>query len=206
MKPAAGRATAGADMERTMPLPHMTIGCKAIGTRAAIAALALFTLASCAGQEDLASYPCPLVLPVRDASYMTRFEGGSQDLSDTMFEAKIDAVMPANNCIYRNDAGKRSIVYDIRLQFLAQRGPKEREGAAKFDYFVAVTGVGGRPLARSVFPTEIPFKNNATQAIVVEEVQPTIPLGEGENGDWYRIYVGFMLSEQEMAYNRRNPR
>jgi hypothetical protein len=41
---------------------------------------------------------------------------------------------------------------------------------------------------------------------VVEEVQPTIPLKEGENGDWYRIYVGFMLSEQELAYNRKNPR
>ena len=184
-----------------MPLPH-----KSIGIRAALAALSLTVLASCGSTEDLASYPCPLVLPVRDASYMTKFEGGSQDLSDTMFEAKVDAILPANNCVYRNDEGKRSIVYDIRVQFLAQRGPKENTGAARFEYFVAVTGAGGRPLARSVFPTEIPFQNNATQAIVVEEVQPTIPLGEGENGDWYRIYVGFILSEQELAYNRRNPR
>jgi len=188
-----------------MPLPNMTIGTRAArGTLLAV--LSLFALASCAGQEDLASYPCPQVLPVRDASYMTKFEGQSQDLSDTLFEAKIDAVLPAANCIYRNEEGKRSIVYDIRVQFLAQRGPKEREGAAKFDYFIAVTGAGGRPLAREVFPTEIPFKDNATQGIVVEEVQPTIPLGEGQNGDWYRIYVGFMLSEQELAYNRKNPR
>lgn len=188
-----------------MLLPHMTIIQRAARNVSA-AALSLLALASCAAQEDLASYPCPAVLPVRDASYMTKFEGQSQDLSDTLFEAKIDAVLPAANCIYRNDEGKRSIVYDIRVQFLAQRGPKEREGAAKFEYFVAVTGSGGTPLARSVFPTEIPFENNATQAIVVEEVQPTIPLKEGENGDWYRIYVGFMLTEQELAYNRKNPR
>ena len=57
-----------------------------------------------------------------------------------------------------------------------------------------------------MFDTEIVFENNATQAIIVEEIQPRIPLKQGENGDYYRIYVGFMLSEQELAYNRRNPR
>ena len=35
-------------------------------------------------QEDIASYPCPLVAPVRELSYMTKFEGESQDLSDTL--------------------------------------------------------------------------------------------------------------------------
>lgn len=188
-----------------MHFSGLTIGLRG-ARRAMVCALALLAVASCSSTEDLSTYPCPAVLPVRDASYMTKFEGQSQDLSDTLFEAKIDAVLPATNCIYRMAEGKRSIVYDIRVQFLAQRGPKEREGAAKFDYFVAVTGPGGKRLAREVFPTEIAFENNATQAIVVEEVQPTIPLAEGENGDWYRIYVGFMLSEQEMAYNRKNPR
>jgi hypothetical protein len=192
-------------MESRMPLPDMNIAQRA-ARNVSFAALSMLALASCAAQEDLASYPCPAVLPVRDAAYMTKFEGQSQDLSDTQFEAKLDAILPAVNCVYRNDDGKRSIVYDIRVQFLAQRGPKEREGAAKFQYFVAVTGSGGAPLARSVFDTEIPFENNATQGIVVEEVQPTIPLKEGENGDWYRIYVGFMLTEQELAYNRKNPR
>ena len=61
-------------------------------------------------------------------------------------------------------------------------------------------------MARQVFDTEIPFENNATQAITVEELQPRIPLKEGEDGDHYRIYVGFMLNEKELAYNRRNPR
>lgn len=187
-----------------MHLFGLTTGTRAC--RATLGLLALLTAASCASSENLASYPCPAVLPVRDASYMTKFVGDSQDLSDTQFEAKIDAVLPAANCIYRQSDSGSSIVYDIRVQFLAQRGPKEREGAAKFDYFVAVTGAGGKRLAREVFPAEIPFENNATQAIIVEEIQPTIPLKQGENGDWYRIYVGFMLSERELAYNRKNPR
>jgi hypothetical protein len=57
-----------------------------------------------------------------------------------------------------------------------------------------------------VFDSAIEFKDNATQAITIEEIQPRIPLKQGENGDYYRIYIGFMLSEKELAYNRKNPR
>ena len=108
--------------------------------------------------------------------------------------------------IYENDDGKQAIVYDIQVKFLAQRGPKEHEGLVKFNYFVGIGGPGGQILKREVFDSEIVFKNNATQAITIEEIQPRIPLKQGENGDFYRIYVGFMLDERELAYNRKNPR
>src|SRR5262245_6380789 len=141
-------------MERKMHFPGLTIGTRATRRAAILLGLggALLAAAGCNSTVDMASYPCPAVLPVHDASYMTKFEGGSQDLSDTLFEAKIDSVLPAANCIYQLRDDGNTIVYDIRLQFLAQRGPKEREGAAKFDYFVAVTGPGGKRLAREVFP------------------------------------------------------
>jgi hypothetical protein len=170
--------------------------------------LALLAAASCSSNnEQAAAYPCPVVAPVRELAYLTKFQGDSQDLSDTLYEAKIDQVLPAANCVYQqDDQGKRAIVNDIRVKFLAQRGPKDREAVAKFNYFVAVTGPGGQPLAREVFDTAIPFEDNATQGIVVEELQPRIPLKQGENGDYYRIYVGFLLNEKELAYNRRNPR
>ena len=169
-------------------------------------AMALLATASCANTEDAASYPCPFVGAVRELSYMTKFQGESQDLSDTLYEAKIDQVLPAVNCVYENDDGKQAIVYDIQVKFLAQRGPKEREGVARFNYFVGIGGPGGQIITRQVFDTEIAFEDNATQAIVIEEIQPRIPLKQGENGDYYRIYLGFMLNEREFAYNRKNPR
>jgi hypothetical protein len=190
-----------------MPHPFTSAGRarRALGTLAG-AALSLLA-ASCADTENIAAYPCPVVGPVRELSYVTKFQGESQDLSDTLFEAKIDEVRPATNCVYQEaDDGKRAIVYDIQVKFLAQRGPKDREAAAKFNYFMAITGPGGQPLTRQVFDTEIPFENNATQGIVIEELQPRIPLKQGENGDYYRIYVGFVLNEKELAYNRKNPR
>ena len=169
-------------------------------------AMALLATASCATNEDIASYPCPFVGAVRELSYTTKFEGESQDLSDTLYEAKVDQVLPAVNCIYENNDGKQAIVYDIQVKFLAQRGPKEHEGIVKFNYFVGIGGPGGQILKREVFDSQIVFENNATQAITIEEIQPRIPLKQGENGDYYRIYIGFMLSEKELAYNRKNPR
>jgi hypothetical protein len=172
----------------------------------AAGAVALLVTASCANTEDVAAYPCPFVGAVRELSYTTKFQGESQDLSDTLYEAKIDEVRPAVNCVYEDDDGKQAIVYDIQVKFLAQRGPKEHEGLVKFNYFVGIGGPGGQILKREVFDSEIVFKNNATQAITIEEIQPRIPLKQGENGDFYRIYVGFMLDERELAYNRKNPR
>ncbi|HEX6121404.1 MAG TPA: hypothetical protein VFZ03_18300 [Dongiaceae bacterium] len=178
---------------------------RAIGILAG--ALALLVTASCASSKDIAAYPCPVVTPVRTFSYLTKFAGDSQDLSDTLFEARIDQVLPAANCVYQeDDAGKRAIVYDIRIKFLAQRGPKDRESVAKFNYFMAITGPSGQRVAGELFDAEVPFESNATQGITIEELQARIPLKEGENGDYYRIRVGFALSEKEQAYNEKNPR
>jgi hypothetical protein len=193
--------------DQMMRHPLTSTGGARRAIRTLTAAAALLLAASCASTENIASYPCPVVLPVRDFSYLTKFAGNSQDLSDTLFEAKLDEVLPAQNCVYQEgDDGKRAIVYDIRVQFLAQRGPKDREGVARFNYFMAITGPGGKRVAGQVFDAEIPFEDNATQAITVEELQARIPLREGENGDYYRILLGFALNEQEEAYNRKNPR
>jgi len=169
-------------------------------------ALALLATASCGSTEDIAAYPCPFVSSAREFSYLTKFAGDSQDLSDTLFEARVDQVLPAKNCIYEDDEGKRAIVYDIRVKFLAQRGPKDRENAAKFKYFMAITGPGGQRVAGELFDTEVAFEDNATSGIKIEELQTRIPLKEGENGDYYRIFVGFALSAREQAYNQKNPR
>jgi len=71
---------------------------RAFGILAGAAALLL--TASCASEENIASYPCPVVSPVRELAYMTKFQGDSQDLSDTLFEARVDQVLPAVNCVY----------------------------------------------------------------------------------------------------------
>lgn len=134
---------------------------------------------------------------------MTRFAGESEDFTDASFEGKVDAIH--SQCFYADNDVKKSIRTDLKIQFLASRGPKNTDGTAKFQYFVAVTGSGGQLLNREVFDVEIPLTIDKPKNIVQDEVEPTIPLPQGQNGDYFRIYVGLILTEKELAFNRRNP-
>ena len=165
-----------------------------------IAPVLLIALGSCSMGDSGPPPPCPQVLTVGEAGRLTKFAGDSEDLSESVFEAKVDAIQ--SQCFYVENR----IRTEMRVQFLAQRGPMDREGRAPFNYFVAITGPGGERVAREVFDTQIEFSGDKVQSFVVEELEPTIFLKPGENGDYYRIYVGFMLSAKELAYNQRNPR
>ena len=56
------------------------------GVVAAVGALALaLGLGSCGGAAPTHSMPCPMVKVIPDASYLTKFAGDSEDLTDTMF-------------------------------------------------------------------------------------------------------------------------
>lgn len=169
----------------------------------AAAACLLVSLGGCTATPPPQSMPCPAVMMVKDASYMTRFTGGSEDLTDTSFESKVDAIH--SQCFYSEYEGRKSIRTDMKIQFLASRGTKNLDGLAKFQYFVAVTGSGGQMLNREVFDVEIALTTDKPQNVTQDEVEPTIPLPQGQNGDYFRIYVGLILTEQELAFNRRNP-
>jgi len=178
----------------------------AVGRQKAFMLLVLagaFMLAACQSQ-GMRPLPCPDVLQVKDAAHLTRFEGQSEDLTDTLFEAKIDAT--ASKCYYSQDQGKTAVRTELRIQFSAIRGPKDKTHKAPFQYFVAVTGPGQRPIAREVFDAEIEFPGNKVQNITIDEIEPKIPLQQGEDGTYYRIFTGFILTEKELAFNRKNPR
>lgn len=76
---------------------------------------------------------------------------------------------------------------------------------AKFNYWVRVTGPGGSQLSSQTLDVEIPFTASRVQGTVQDAVNILTPLKKGENGDFYRIYIGLAVSERELAYNRRNP-
>ncbi len=157
-------------------------------------------VSACSSTEDGPPPPCPQVLPIGQAAKMIKFVGDSEDLSNAQFEAKIDGLQ--SQCFY----AENRIRTEMRVQFSATRGPKDSEAKADFSYFIAITGPNGTRVAREVFPTEIEFSGDQVQSKIVEELEPTVYLKPGENGDYYRIYVGFMLTEKELAYNQRNPR
>jgi len=168
------------------------------GRSAVVAAfLASSLLAACAG-DDEALPPCPPLFRVADASRLVKFEGPGRDLTDVRFEIDLQQINGA--CEYDDDV----IEMALDVTFMATRGPADRERLAPIRYFVAITTVDQRVVAREEFNLNIPFQGNHTRMIVTDQLEPRIPLKSDETGADYRIYVGISLSPEELRYNREN--
>jgi len=174
------------------------------------AALMAIGLASCGGATAVQSMPCPMVKVIPDASYLTKFAGDSEDLTDTAYEAKIAVANQVCHYIIDNDTKKTSIRTDLALQVTASRGPKLAGNKADISYKVSVTGPGGShvgdPKWTNNFGVTVPLTADKPTNALGDQTSITIPLANSkENGDFYRIYVYLQLTEKELAYNRRNP-
>jgi hypothetical protein len=167
-------------------------------------------LSACESASGTQSRPCPEVRVVPDASYVTRFAGDSEDLTDTAFEAKIGIANQVCHYVINTDTGKTNIVTDLGLRIEASRGPKLTKDTAGVRYFISVTGPSGThmgdPKWRNTFDVAIPLTADKPTNGMIDQPSITIPLKKDENGDFYRIYVYFDVTEKELAYNRRNPK
>jgi hypothetical protein len=183
----------------------MGAGARAIGWLKRGALLAAVLLAASCTEAPKQSMPCPMVKPVPDAAYLTRFAGESEDLTDTAFEARIVSVKPMCKYIEDTDTKKTKIESDLQVTILASRGPKLAKEDVTFNYVIALTGRGGQKLTRQQFDVTIPLTADKPNGQILDNPTVTIPLKQGENGDFYQIYVFLEVSQKELAYNRRNP-
>lgn len=172
----------------------------------ALSAAALL-LAACA-DDNVApqSRPCPAVKVIQDASYLTRFTGSGEDLTDTSFEARINR--SKSLCYYEEnrETGATTIRSEIQIEFAASRGPNNPDSAARFRYQVGVTGPGGQKMGTPMLlDVDIPFTASKVQDVSQDDIVVYTPINQGENGDFYQIWISLEVTEKELAYNRRNP-
>jgi hypothetical protein len=161
-------------------------------------------VASCS-ETPKQSMPCPVVKQVPDASYLTRFAGDSEDLTDTLFEARLVGVQPMCKYIVDNDTKKTKIESDILVKLQASRGPKLAKDEVAFNYVVTVTGRGGEKLSTQQLDVTMPLTADKPTGQLVDNPVVTIPLKQGENGDFYQVWVFLEVTKKEWAYNHRNP-
>ena len=138
------------------------------------------------------------MVPVADAAQLIRFNGNGRDLTDVVFEARLENF--TLSCEYDDNV----IEAEMNLQVLAVRGPADRDRVAKFGYFVAIATRDRQIGAREEFDLEVPFEGNHTRVVAAEELTPRIPLKAGEDGSNYLIYVGLAVTPEELQYNREN--
>jgi len=164
-------------------------------------------LAACGGgREPDVVRSCPGLVGVEDAMEQTHFVGGGRDLTDVDFTARIDDVR--YGCIY-TDAGN-AIETELLVQLVAARGPANQDNQAQVGYFIAVGKQRdqGAPdiLVREAYQATADFRGNHTSVLLNDELSMTIPIQPGQRGDDFTIFVGLLLEETEVEYNRRQMR
>jgi hypothetical protein len=142
---------------------------------------------------------CPDVSKVADVSRLTRFVPGGHDLTDVSFEAAVGQL--GGSC----SSSDNSVVVDLKVQFIASRGPANTTRKAPFTFFIAIVDKSDNVLARQEFDSGVEFAGNQTRSAVLEDMEQDIPVSNPQQGNQYRVFVGFVLTPEEIAYNRAHP-
>jgi len=146
-----------------------------------------------------AAVSCPRVTKVNEASQLTRFSPAGHDITDVEFEALIGDINGKCSAI------DKGVSVKMTVDFIASRGPADKTRKASFAYFVAITDSKDNVLTRQQFDTYIDFPGNKTRDGIRESLDEIIPLAAGQRGDDFRIYIGFVVTHDELAYNRAHP-
>ncbi|NQW09768.1 MAG: hypothetical protein HQ481_07825 [Alphaproteobacteria bacterium] len=153
------------------------------------------TLASCA--SDTPPPPCPSAGTPATLDRVTAFrEGGGRDLTEVLFDARIDGV----NTIC--DYGKDGVAVDLAVRFVAERGPAERDRLAALRYFVAVERAFGEVTAKQIYDLPMPFEGNNRRVGRIEQIKVFVPVPANGSFSGVRVLVGFQLTAEQLDYNR----
>lgn len=167
----------------------------------------LLLLAGCGGGGGALpqmTAPCPRVAILADAADLTRFRaGGGRDLTAMELNASVAGFQA------RCDYAPRGAGLDVTLTpaFTAERGPAATGRAAEIPYMVAVAEGENRILARQAYAMRVEFPANVSRIQSRgEEVTIRIP-GSPQEAARKQVWLGFVLSPEELALNRaRGPR
>ncbi len=175
--------------------------------RVAALLLPLFaSLAGCGGANtDKFPPSCPRTSIVGSAATLTRYRatasGGGQDVTDMVLNGRITGV--SGTC-QRADEGTLDVGATIGLDLM--RGPASRSRTEDVPFFVAVTQ-GEQILDKRVFHVRADFPPNTDRLrLNSDEVHLTLPISPERSGASYDMLVGFQLTPDELAANRRSER
>jgi hypothetical protein len=143
---------------------------------------------------------CPNVGSPTDTADLVRFRTPeSRDLTDLVVAARITSLDGSCRFVNRQTAVEVTLTMGLEIA----RGPAAQGRSLSLPYFVAVAADGERILDKAVYAIAAEFPAN-TQRLRVrgEEIRLTLPVSEAQRAAGYSVYVGFQLTEQELALNR----
>jgi hypothetical protein len=185
---------------RRLPAPARRFSSTAVfaPALAAIAATALVLGGCSMFSKDKTDLACPKVGILSDAAKVTLFRPGSGNgQTDVVAHAVVGDY--TGSCTY----DETGVTIDISLALVAERGPALTGTQIPLSYFVAISKPDGSIATKQVFATTVDFPGNAPRAGSREGLQPHIPLPKGQDARGYGVLVGFQLTPDQLAYNRK---
>ena len=150
----------------------------------------------------LAEPECPQIEVVEDLGMIYDFTDENKNLYENLVsQSKIKS--KAGKCVLASN----SATVDMSLAFDTKLGPKARQRKTDkpfltFPFFVAVTGLDGKIMAKEVFAASMSFDTGENHRVHHEYLRQIIPIKYKDRAYRYRILVGFQLTPEQLAYNR----
>ncbi len=156
---------------------------------------------------------CPSVSGLKDANRITVYRPGpGRDITDIVYEARILGFDGDCNYTIKNKSKKpelqtySSVKVNIRPRFRVTPGPAMTNFNVKLDYFTAIPAFYPHPEGRADFSRQVELPATRTQLDVTDaDIEITIPLNERRSGPAQAVFVGFVLSEEQLKENRERP-
>jgi hypothetical protein len=167
--------------------------------------IGLLALAGCnetqvEGLMSRAQAPCPRVGVIADAADLTRFRaGGGTDLTAMEVDARVSGFQA--KCNYAS--GRQGLVVTLTPQFSAERGPAAPAPVIDVPYMVAVVGDDDQVLSRAAYALRVAFPPNVSRVQSQGEELSITLAGGVDQAASRRVLIGFQLSPEELAANRR---
>ena len=158
---------------------------------------------------------CPDYRVIADAANLTKFKDGpGRDLIDVDFEGKITGVQLACLSDIEKKTRTGTLEVAVTLRMAASRGPANRDRKARFDYFVRFLDNKGTILRLPDKNGNIPKKKDLRVVIKFSgnkthlqfRTSPftrVLPISPKSSSSYYRIFVGFKPTREELLYNRK---
>lgn len=156
------------------------------------------------GLVSVGGESCPTVKGLADLATITQFSNSGEMTSDKMIsDTKLEKVV--SKCTVAGN----SVSVELELNFSGVLGPigvKDLDGQANYTYpyFLSVISPDGKILSKDVFALSMVYENGQITYHRQDKLRQVIPLLTGQNASQFQIMIGFQLSEDELAYNRRS--
>ena len=162
--------------------------------------LAVLAGVSACAQPDLPAFApvCPQTAIRPDAGDLSQYRGAGADLTDLVVDGRITGL--SGKCSLDDRTHLRT---QISVSMELTRGPAAKTPTAAVTYFVAVAK-GGTILDKKDYPVSVTFPPNSDKLrLTGDRVDLVLPVDEHLTGAAYSILVGYQLTPQQLALNRR---